>query len=70
MELHAVLFDRNIYTPNTARTFLRSKDIKPIKRVNKENLLNLKYVITNKDKYNSFRSKFITDGIKYIFGKT
>jgi hypothetical protein len=69
MELHAVLFDRNIYTPNTARTFLKNKNIKPIKRVHKTPL-NLRYVITNKDKYNSFRSKFITDGIKYIFGKT
>jgi hypothetical protein len=66
--LHAVNFDRNYYTLSDAKLWLRDHDIIPIKNVHTTKRF-YKFRINEPKKYGVYYSKYITDGILFVFNE-
>lgn len=67
MNIQAVLFDKNRWTPKKASSWLRSHNYHPIKDVH-ETINNYRYRINEPEKYGKLRIKHLPDGISLIIG--
>ena len=66
-QVHSIIFDNSMFTPDTARKWLSKHNYKPIKHVDKT-LHFLRYRIRDPALFKSFVTKEITPGIKIVFG--
>jgi hypothetical protein len=66
-EVHSILFDNKLYTPTTARAWLKEHNFKAIKPAHKTTD-NLRYRIQDPSKYKSFITKHVSDGITFVIG--
>lgn len=66
-EIQAVLFDTEYWTPSSARKWLKSHDIKPMKKVHTTENYH-RYRIHDPDKYDHLRIKTLKPNIKIILG--
>jgi len=66
-DIQSVIFDKKYYSCYTARKWLKKKNLKPIKRVDKTNKY-LRYRINSPNKYKSFTTKSTNDNLKLIIG--
>lgn len=67
MLVHSIIFDNKLFTANSARSWLKIHNYKPIKHVDKT-LNYLRYRIRDPAMFKSFVTKEITPGIKIVFG--
>jgi len=66
--IQSVIFDNKIFNSTEARRILKSKGLKPIKRVDKTKSL-LRYRITDPSLYKSYETvNSEIDGLRYIVG--
>ena len=63
--LQSVHFKRDIWTPNSARLWLLSHNIVPIKPLHATETM-LKYRISE-PKHGKYHSKYVTNGVLFIF---
>lgn len=65
--IQAILFDDSLYDTKKALQWLRKHNYTPIKRVHRTNNY-LRYRLVEPNDTDRYRTKKITDGIKFIIG--
>ena len=66
-KVQSVVFDKQLFTPKTARKWLKKHDLIPIKHVDKtKNKLRYRLRQPGTKKQYNFRMKRITDGIQFV----
>jgi hypothetical protein len=66
-EIHSVLFDINKWTTAKARAWLKKENLKPIKKVHKQENF-LRYRLHDPSKYKRFITKKLDNGIDLVIG--
>ena len=67
MNIQSVLFPIAVYTPRTAKNWLRTHHIKPIKRVHRTSHF-LRYRIQEPDIFKGYITKKLNSGIDLVLG--
>ncbi|HEY9702618.1 MAG TPA: hypothetical protein V6C58_09240 [Allocoleopsis sp.] len=65
-EIHAILFEKDLYTLKTAKEWLKTHNHKPISHRYTKNLIRFRIIEPNYNKY-IYRSKNIGKGIIFVF---